>query len=90
MYGSEDKRRPDYALLEDALPQAQVRADVGCLWVVEWAEWRVELPPASLTCPFSLPQFVLVPDAGHACYLDAPERFNRELLRFLDSEVARA
>lgn len=33
-------------------------------------------------------QFLLIPAAGHACYKDAPKLFNRELLRFLDNEVA--
>ncbi len=28
-----------------------------------------------------------IPNAGHACYLDAPEVFNRELLRFLSHEI---
>lgn len=32
-------------------------------------------------------QFVMIPNARHACYLDAPDLFNRELLRFLDNEV---
>lgn len=33
-------------------------------------------------------QFLLIPDAGHACYMDAPQLFTSELLRFLDNEVA--
>lgn len=32
-------------------------------------------------------QYVQVPKAGHACYLDAPEVFNRELLHFLANEI---
>lgn len=32
-------------------------------------------------------QFLLIPNAGHACYLDAPEVFNRELLAFLENEI---
>ncbi|PRW33891.1 alpha beta hydrolase domain-containing 14A isoform X3 [Chlorella sorokiniana] len=32
-------------------------------------------------------QFLLIPDAGHACYLDSPALFNRELIRFLENEV---
>ena len=32
-------------------------------------------------------QFLLVPNAGHACYMDAPELFNRELLAFLENEI---
>ncbi|KAI7837087.1 hypothetical protein COHA_009085 [Chlorella ohadii] len=32
-------------------------------------------------------QFLLIPDAGHACYLDNPALFNRELIRFLENEV---
>lgn len=32
-------------------------------------------------------QFLLIPNAGHACYLDAPEVFNRELLAFLEYEI---
>ena len=32
-------------------------------------------------------QFLLIPNAGHACYLDAPELFNRELLAFLENEI---
>jgi pimeloyl-ACP methyl ester carboxylesterase len=55
VYGEHDGMRPDYALLEDALPRVQL---------------------------------LLIPNARHACYLDNPKAFNRELLRFLDSEVS--
>ncbi|EFN55558.1 hypothetical protein CHLNCDRAFT_134030 [Chlorella variabilis] len=55
IYGEKDGMRPDFTLIEDALPRAQ---------------------------------FLLIPAAGHACYKDAPKLFNRELLRFLDNEVA--
>lgn len=40
------------------------------------------LPPAP---PGPAP--LQVPKAGHACYLDAPEVFNRELLHFLANEI---
>ncbi|KAL4436963.1 hypothetical protein ABPG75_004102 [Micractinium tetrahymenae] len=36
---------------------------------------------------FPRAQYVQVPNAGHACYLDSPEVFNRELLRFLSNEI---
>jgi pimeloyl-ACP methyl ester carboxylesterase len=32
-------------------------------------------------------QFVMIPNARHACFMDAPEVFKRELLRFLENEV---
>jgi pimeloyl-ACP methyl ester carboxylesterase len=32
-------------------------------------------------------QFLLIPNAGHACYMDDPKLFNRELLAFLEHEI---
>lgn len=88
----------DYSIIEDALPRAQVGAGrwrsagsavgpAGGRGVARGVRAAPSRPlhPPSVHPP--APQFLLIKDAGHACYLDAPQHFNSELRRFLENEV---
>lgn len=99
IYGSRDPMRADYSLLEDALPQSQVRRAASLLpgcpvpncggaegWFEPCCRHAEDcgvflVGPAGCSQPgVRTPgrilalclQFLLIPDAGHACYLDNP------------------
>jgi pimeloyl-ACP methyl ester carboxylesterase len=66
--------------LRDALP----RIDVPTLLVYGAEDVRAPLPVAEdLHTAISGSTLVVLPDAGHACNLEAPEAFNQAVRRFL-------
>jgi abhydrolase domain-containing protein 14 len=42
---------------------------------------------AALEATLPQAQFVVIPDAGHACYVDNPTAWHRELVTFLENEI---
>jgi pimeloyl-ACP methyl ester carboxylesterase len=72
--------------LRDALP----RIDVPTLLVYGGQDVRAPLPVAEdLHTAIPGSTLVVLPDAGHACNIEAPEAFNQAVRRFLESPGGR-